>query len=92
MFIYSTWPHIRPDIWLFSVSGIRPVIRQVKSRIRPDTEYQKGRIIWPDIRCNHCNADDYHDDHNDHDNHVGHDHHNDHNVLNGNVGHNNQDD
>jgi hypothetical protein len=35
-----------PDIRLFSESGIRPDIRQVKSDIRPDTGYQKlnGRI------------------------------------------------
>jgi hypothetical protein len=40
------WPDIRPDIWLFSVTGIRPNIRQVKSvtGIRPDTKYQKGRL------------------------------------------------
>jgi hypothetical protein len=35
-------PDIRPDIWLFSVSGIRPDIRPFKSGIRPDTGYQKG--------------------------------------------------
>jgi hypothetical protein len=34
---YSIWPDVRPDIRLFSVSGIRPDIRQVKSGIRPDT-------------------------------------------------------
>jgi hypothetical protein len=41
--IYSTWP----DIQLFSVSGIRLDIRQVKSGIRPDTGNKKR----PDIRC-----------------------------------------
>jgi hypothetical protein len=37
MVIYSIWP----DIWLFSLSGIRLDIRQVKSDIRTDTGYYK---------------------------------------------------
>jgi hypothetical protein len=46
MVFFSMWPDIR----LFSVSGIRPDVRQVNYGIRPDTGYKKGRIIWPDIR------------------------------------------
>jgi hypothetical protein len=37
MVISSLWPDIR----LFSVSGIRPDIRQLKSGIRSDTGYKK---------------------------------------------------
>jgi hypothetical protein len=41
------------DVWLFSVSDIRPDIRQVKSGIRLDTgtKYQIRLIIRLDIRC-----------------------------------------
>jgi hypothetical protein len=46
MDISSIWPDIQPDMWLFSVSGIRRDIRQDKSCIQPDTGYKKGRIIW----------------------------------------------
>jgi hypothetical protein len=35
---------ILPDIRLFSASGIRPDIRQVKSGIRPDTGYKKAGL------------------------------------------------
>jgi hypothetical protein len=35
---------ILPDIRLFSVSGIRPDIRHVKSGIRLDTGYKKGGL------------------------------------------------
>jgi hypothetical protein len=37
------------DIWLFSVTGIRPDIRQDKSGIRPDIRQGKSGIR-PDIR------------------------------------------
>jgi hypothetical protein len=47
MVIWSIWPDIR--IRLFSVSGIRPDIRQVKSGIRPDI-WQVKSGIGPDIR------------------------------------------
>jgi hypothetical protein len=40
MVICSIWP----DILLFSVSGIQPDIRQVKSVIWPDTGYKKQDI------------------------------------------------
>jgi hypothetical protein len=47
MVISSIWPYIR----LFSVSGIRPNIRQGKAGtgIRLDTGYKKGLIIPPDF-------------------------------------------
>jgi hypothetical protein len=41
MDISSIWPDIQPDMWLFSVSGIRRDIRQDKSCIQPDTGYKK---------------------------------------------------
>jgi hypothetical protein len=40
MVIYSIWP----DIWLFSLSGIRLDIRQVKSGIRLDIRQVKSDI------------------------------------------------
>jgi hypothetical protein len=42
--IYSIRPDIRPDIWLFSVSGIQPDIQQVKSSIQPDIQQVKSSI------------------------------------------------
>jgi hypothetical protein len=38
---FMNWYSIRPDILLFSVSVIRPDVRQVKSGIRPDIGYNK---------------------------------------------------
>jgi hypothetical protein len=48
-------PDIRLDIRLFSLSGIRPDIRQLESGIRPDTGYQKrpdnpaGYPVYPNL-------------------------------------------
>jgi hypothetical protein len=48
----SNCPDIRRVIRRFSVSGTRYLAKYptIKSGIRPDNGYQKGRIIWPDIR------------------------------------------
>jgi hypothetical protein len=45
--IYSCISSNKPDICLFSVSGIWPEIRQVISGIRPDTGYQKSPDVSP---------------------------------------------
>jgi hypothetical protein len=53
----NNWPDIQLDIWAFSISGIRPDIRQVKSSIRPDTgctvnkrpDYPAGYPVHPYI-------------------------------------------
>jgi hypothetical protein len=47
---FSVPSGIRLDIRKFSLSGIRLGIQKVKSGIRPDTEYQRSRIIRPIIR------------------------------------------